>query len=110
LLQISVETKKRYRDIITHVEGRRDQKKEIFLFALSTCIWCRMGKKWLNDRGYAYSYLDIDKIPVEEKNQIRNELVKLVGETPSFPFLVIDDEKWHSGYVSFIWEELLDES
>jgi len=110
LLQTSVDAKKRYRDQITRVEGRREQEKEIFLFALSTCIWCRMGKKWLNDRGYAYSYLDVDKIPVEEKNQIKRELAELVGETPSFPFLVSDGEKWHSGYVPFIWEEILDES
>lgn len=110
MLQTSVDAKKRYRDQIARVEGRRDQKKEIFLFALSTCIWCRMGKKWLSDRGYAYSYLDIDKIPVDEKNQIKKELAELVGETPSFPFLIIDDEKWHSGYVPFIWEEILDES
>jgi glutaredoxin len=110
LLEITVDTKKRYRNEISQVEGRRGQDRDIFLFALSTCIWCRMGKKWLNDRGFRYSYLDIDKIPVEEKNDIKKELAKLVGETPSFPFLVIDDDKWHSGYVPFIWEELLDAS
>jgi glutaredoxin len=108
---VSIPVEDRYRDTIVHVDGNRKQTqtKEIFLFALSTCIWCRLGKRWLNDHGYSYSYLDIDRIPVDEKNQIRKELGELVGETPSFPFLVIDKEQWHSGYVSFIWEELLHE-
>jgi glutaredoxin len=106
---ISAEAKNRYRDAIIRVEGTRDRQSELFLFTISTCIWCKMGKRWLNDRGYAYSYLEIDKIPVDEKNEIKKELAKLAGDTPSFPFLFIDDEKWHSGYVPFTWEELLDE-
>ena len=99
----------KYRDTIVHVKGTRDQKKKLFLFTISTCMWCKLGKRWLNDRGFTYSYLDIDKIPVDEKNQIKQELGRLVGETPSFPFLIMDGRKWHSGYVSFLWEELLRE-
>jgi len=107
---ISVNVKDRYRDSIIHVQGRRTQSKELFLFTISTCIWCRLGKRWLSDRGYTYSYLEIDKIPVDEKNQIKKELVELVGDAPSYPFLMINDREWHSGYVPFIWEELLNES
>ncbi len=104
-----MDVEEKYRDSIVRVEGTRSQKKNLFLFTISTCMWCKLGKRWLKDRGYTYSYLDIDKIPVDEKNQIKKELAKLVGETPSFPFLIMDGREWFSGYVSFTWEELLSE-
>jgi glutaredoxin len=107
LALISVNVEEKYRDRIVHVEGTREQDKELFLFTISTCMWCKLGKRWLNDRGFSYSYLDIDKIPVEEKNLIRQELGTLIGETPSMPFMVINGKEYHSGYVPFIWEELL---
>ena len=106
-IDLEIDIEKKYRKRIVHVEGTREQDEKLFMFAISTCIWCKRGKRWLNDRGFSYSYLDIDKIPVQEKNDIRNELGKLIGETPSMPFLIIDDEKYHSGYVPFVWEELL---
>jgi glutaredoxin len=104
---IPIDIEEKYKKQIVHVKGDRDQKEELFLFAISTCIWCKRGKRWLDDRGFSYSYLDIDKIPVQEKNLIRQELGKILGETPSMPFLIIDDRTYHSGYVPFVWEELL---
>jgi glutaredoxin len=105
----SINVEEQYKDRIVRVEGSRDGSKDIFLYAISTCMWCKLGKSWLNDRGYEYRYLDIDKLPVEEKNQIKQDLGKLTGDTPSFPFLVIEGGKWHSGYDSDTWEELLNE-
>ncbi len=104
---IPLDVRERYRDRIVTVKGNRRQRRDIFLYAISTCMWCKLGKSWLDDRGYTYSYLDIDKIPVDEKNRIKQELGKLTGDTPSFPFLVIDGEQWHSGYDSSTWENLL---
>jgi len=104
---IPIDIEEKYRKRIVYVEGTREQKENLFMFAISTCIWCKRGKRWLNDREFSYSYLDIDKLPVQEKNLIRQELGKLIGETPSMPFLIIDDERYHSGYVPFVWEELL---
>jgi glutaredoxin len=106
---ISVNVNERYRDTLVTVQGSREQSRTIFLYAISTCMWCKLGKSWLNDRGYTYTYLDIDKIPVDEKNQIKQELGKLTGDTPSFPFVVIDGERWHAGYDPSTWEKLLSE-
>jgi len=60
-------------DSIVEVTGPRDTHK-IFLTTLSTCMWCKRGKEWLSEQGFAYSYLDIDKIPVEKKNKLKAEL------------------------------------
>jgi len=59
-------------DTIVEVKGPRDKHK-IFLTALSTCMWCKKGKQWLIDQGYKYSYVDIDKLPVEEKNELKKQ-------------------------------------
>ena len=90
------------------VNGTHDEHKTVF-YGLSTCVWCKMGKSWLKDRGYRYTYLEIDQIPVDEKNAIKEELKELVGETASFPFIILDGERWHSGFDGDVWEKMIDE-
>lgn len=92
---------------IVTVEGTRKQYSEIFLFTISTCMWCKRGKRWLNQQGFQYSYLDIDKIPVEEKNQLKTEIQEVFGVKPRFPFLVVNKTQCDSGYNPNIWEEMI---
>lgn len=89
------------------VEGTKKQKEEIFLFAISTCMWCKKGKKWLKKKGYSYSYLDIDKIPVKEKNQLKKDIESAFGIKPRFPFLIINKVKFDAGYNPDTWEEMI---
>jgi glutaredoxin len=99
---------RRYAGSVVTVKGSERHASRIFVFTLSTCMWCSLGKKWLNEKGYDYSYLDVDRIPVEDKNQLRAELRELTGEQPRYPFLVLVDKgTWHSGYDSPGWEALL---
>ncbi len=93
---------------IVKVQGTRKQTNEIFVFAISTCMWCKRGKQWLKDRGYQYSYLDIDKIPVEEKNKLKEEIKEVFGVHPRFPFVVVDKTQWNAGYNPNQWEEMLE--
>jgi glutaredoxin len=122
---LSFDVQSRYGDRFVTVEGNhsgkrgkglfrkrargRQQDVDIFLFSISTCVWCKLGKSWLKDRGYRYTYLDIDQLPVDEKNGIREELKGLVGETASFPFFVLDGERWHSGFDGDVWEKMIHE-
>lgn len=92
---------------IIKVQGTRKQENEIFVFAISTCMWCKRGKQWLEERGYQYSYLDIDKIPVEEKNKLKEDLQEVFGVRPRFPFVVVDKTKCNAGYNPTQWEEML---
>ena len=106
---ISINVEERYNDKIVRVEGSGNQTKEIFAFTLSTCMWCNLGKKWLKEKGYSYSYLDIDKFQVKERDQLKTELRELFGENPRFPFLIVDKKKCSSGYQPSIWEEMLND-
>ena len=47
-------------EYINKVEGKKI--KEILLFALSTCIWCKKTKENLKKIGIAFNYIDVDQL------------------------------------------------
>ena len=53
------------------VNGEKSEK-DIFVFTLSTCQWCRKGKQWLTDNKYAYKYIDVDLLPIAEKRTLEH--------------------------------------
>lgn len=78
-----------------HVEGRAHGK--IVIYALSTCMWCRMTKSLLREIGVAYSYVDVDTLEGAEKDQAK-AAIKRWNSTGSYPTIVIDDREAISGY------------
>lgn len=62
---------------------------EIKLYTLSTCPWCRKTKKFFEERGISYDYVDVDKLGRKERNATRDEIVKLVGSL-QYPVAVIN--------------------
>jgi len=78
-----------YEPFITHVEG--DGKTKIFMFTLSTCIWCRKTKQLMKDLGVNYSYVDVDLVEGEkEQEEVMVEMHRFNPAT-SFPTIVIND-------------------
>jgi glutaredoxin-like protein NrdH len=75
---------------IIHVEGTN--KGDVFLYALSTCIWCKRTKRLLNELGVEYRYVDVDLCEGEEKASVKADLKKWNSDV-TFPTIVIDDEK-----------------
>ncbi|MFX0113617.1 MAG: glutaredoxin family protein [Candidatus Hodarchaeota archaeon] len=80
---------------------------EIFMFAISTCQWCKKGKQWLEERGYAYTYLDIDKLEFEVKEELKSNLRKVFETRLTFPFLIVDRTQCHPGFTPSDWEVML---
>lgn len=80
---------------VKHVEG--EDKGKVFLYALSTCIWCRKTKKLLDSLGIEYSYIFMDNLDGEEKDKRMEELEQW-NPKRSFPTLVINDEKVITGF------------
>jgi glutaredoxin len=78
-----------------HVEGR--SRGTIVIYALSTCMWCRMTKSLLKEIGVAYSYVDVDTLDGAEKDQAKAE-IKRWNPSGSYPTIVIDDHEAISGY------------
>lgn len=77
------------------VEGA--DKGKLTLYALSTCIWCRMLKNFLSKHGIGYDYVDVDTLGDQEKAGAINDL-KHWNPKCSFPSLVINDEKCVIGF------------
>jgi len=80
---------------IEHVDGRN--KGKIFLYALSTCVWCKKTKQLLENLGVEYSYVFMDQVEGKDKDQQMDELKKW-NPRCSFPTLVINDEKCITGF------------
>ena len=80
---------------IEHVDGIN--KGKILLYALSTCGWCKKTKDFLNKLGVEYSYIYVDNLEGNDRDETMEE-VKKWNPHRSFPTLVINDEKCIVGY------------
>ena len=64
---------------------------DIHLYALSTCPYCRMTKRYLDDHGITYTLTEVDMLEGDEKQAAIDKVKELSGGT-SFPVLVADSE------------------
>jgi glutaredoxin-like protein NrdH len=76
-----------YETSIQSVPGSED--KDLMLFTLSTCIWCRKTKALLQDLGLAYSYVDVDLLEGADRDEAMKEMWKHNPST-SFPTIVVN--------------------
>jgi len=89
---------------IEHIKGTN--KGKILLYALSTCIWCKKTKDFLNSLGVEYSYIFVDLMDESDKDRIMDE-VKKWNPACSFPTIVINDKQCIVGYKEDIIKEAL---
>ncbi len=73
------------------VEGS-NKNRDITILTLSTCMWCKKCKAWLNDRDVQYKYVDVDQINFEEKSKIMDYLRENYQSRISYPFMICDGE------------------
>lgn len=64
---------------------------DIHLYALSTCPYCRMTKRYLDDHGITYELTEVDTLEGDAKQTAIDRVKELSGGT-SFPVLVADSE------------------
>ena len=80
----------------TKVSGKKTEHK-ITVYALSTCVWCKMTKQFLNDNGIAYEYVDVDLLNDKEKEKTRQTILSK-GGTLSYPTTIVDDKIAITGF------------
>ena len=44
--------------------------KKITVFGTTTCVYCPMVKKWLEQKGLQYDYIELDKDPSRQQEMI----------------------------------------
>jgi glutaredoxin len=80
---------------VEHIDGK--DKGKIFLYALSTCIWCKKTKQLLKDLQVKFDYIFVDLLEDDDKDKVMDELKEWNPRT-SFPTLVINEEKVITGF------------
>ena len=63
----------------------------VMVYALSTCPYCKMTKKFLTEHDVAYDSVDVDQLEGEERESTIAKVRELSGGT-SFPVLDVDGQ------------------
>lgn len=77
------------------------------MYTLSTCAWCKKTKKFLKDNDVEYEFADIDLSNEEDREKIRQDIVRHGGPL-SYPTIIVDDKKVITGYNESEIKEALD--
>lgn len=88
------------------VEGR-DPGKVLTLFGLTTCGFCNKAIDFLKGEKVSFRYAYVDKFDPIYRRIIRHYVQDTFNTSLTYPFLVIDDRKWISGFLRIEWEDML---
>jgi len=91
---------------IVKVPGK-NTKHKVFVYALSTCAWCRLAKRYLKDNGIEYEYVDVDLCNDDDKDKVKQEILDKGGDL-SYPTIVIDDKTLITGFRKDKLKEILE--
>jgi glutaredoxin-like protein NrdH len=81
---------------IVKVTGKKRSHK-VFMYAISTCVWCKRTKQFLKDNDVEFEYVDIDLCNDEDQERVEKEITKREGRL-SYPTLIVDDKILITGY------------
>ena len=64
---------------------------KVKIFTLSTCSHCKATKKFLNDNGIKFDFVDVDQFQGAERETILEDVVQYNPQR-SFPTIIIGDK------------------
>ncbi len=88
------------------VSGKKNNHK-VTLYALSTCVWCKMTKQYLNDNGVEYEFVDVDLLDDNDKTKVHTDIISK-GGVLSYPTIIVDDKTVITGFRKDLLKEALD--
>jgi glutaredoxin-like protein NrdH len=89
----------------SRVQGKQNKHK-VVLYALSTCVWCKMTKQYLKDNEVEFEYIDVDLCEEEDKQEIRQN-IQSKGGPLSYPTTIVDDNVLITGFRKDLLKEAL---
>jgi len=81
---------------ISKVAGKKNNHK-VFVYALSTCVWCKLTKEYLKENGIEYEFVDVDLADEKDKQKIRDTITEKGGML-SYPTTIVDDNIMITGF------------
>ena len=88
------------------IPGPRDAHQVTF-YGLSTCIWCKRTRQYLEDQGVKFDYVYLDLLQGQEREEAITQVRKR-NSSVSFPTIVIDDSQCVVGYKPDKLKEVLE--
>jgi glutaredoxin len=81
---------------ISKVPGKNNKHK-VLIYALSTCVWCKMTKQFLKDNSVEFEFVDVDLCTEDDKDKIRKRITDLGGPL-NYPTVIVDEKKVITGF------------
>ena len=78
------------------VSGKKNNHK-VTVYALSTCVWCKLTKQFLNENDVEYEYIDVDLCNEEDKQKVRQTITSKGGSL-SYPTTIVDGKVVITGF------------
>ncbi len=91
----------------TKVEGE-NRKHTVTVYALSTCGFCKRALTFLDAHKIEYSYIYMDKVPLETKTEAKKILKDRYKQDVAFPFAVVDERESLVGFIEADWKRTLE--
>lgn len=87
------------------ISGKKNNHK-VTVYALSTCVWCKLTKQFLNENEISYEFVDVDLLDEEDKQKVRQTITSKGGSL-SYPTTIIDDKVVIIGFRKDLLKEAL---
>jgi glutaredoxin-like protein NrdH len=81
---------------LSKVSGKNTAHK-VLVYALSTCVWCKMTKQFLKDNDVEYEYIDVDLCDEKDKVKVRQH-IQSKGGNLGYPTIIVDDDILINGF------------
>jgi len=81
---------------VVKISGRNNRHK-VFVYALSTCAWCKQTKKFLKDNSIEYEYVDVDLCDEEDQEKVSKDILSKGGRL-SYPAIIVDNKIVINGF------------
>jgi glutaredoxin-like protein NrdH len=81
---------------ISKVSGKNNNHK-VFVYALSTCVWCKLTKEFLKENNVQFEFVDVDLADEKDKDKI-HETIQNMGGMLSYPTIIVDDKVVINGF------------
>jgi glutaredoxin-like protein NrdH len=75
----------------------KNKKHKVLLYALSTCAWCKLTKKFLKENGIEHEYVDVDLCEDEDKEKIKKDILDKGGDL-AYPTIIVDGDILITGF------------
>ena len=78
------------------VSGKKNTHK-VTIYALSTCVWCKMTKQFLSDNDVSYEFVDVDLLNDKDKSKAHEAILSKGGDI-GYPTTIVDDKTLITGF------------